>query len=148
MRPAALVPRQATAAPALAPAPDLQAAQDQAGALAGLLQAEFEALRSQSFDRLESLQDDKLDLLQSLQATAQAVATLPEPPAAWAEVVATLQACRDDYRRNEMLVARQLEVISAALRSLQSVDPTASVDLYDRLGQMARRGGRRVVSDA
>lgn len=142
MTPAALVPRPA---PAL---PDLQAAQDQARALADLLQAEFEALRSQSFDRLESIQDEKVALLQSLQAVASAVAALPEPPAAWNEVVSLLQACRNDYRRNEMLVARQLEVISAALRSLQSVDSTASVDLYDRLGQMARRGGRRVYSEA
>lgn len=142
MTPAALVPRSA---PAL---PDLQAAQDQARALAELLQAEFEALRSQSFDRLESIQDEKVALLQSLQAVASAVAALPEPPAAWNEVVSLLQACRNDYRRNEMLVARQLEVISAALRSLQSVDSTASVDLYDRLGQMARRGGRRVYSEA
>lgn len=128
--------------------PDMPAAQAQAAVLASLLQEEFEALRSQSFDRLESLQDEKVALLQSLQATANAVSALPEPPAAWADVVAALQACRNDYRRNEMLVSRQVEVIGAALRSLQAVDPTASVDLYDRLGQMARRGGRRVYSEA
>ncbi len=139
----------AVPAPATAPAlPDLQAAQAQARALGELLQAEFEALRSQSFDRLEMIQDQKVDLLQSLQVVANAVAALPEPPAAWNEVVSLLQACRSDYRRNEMLVARQLEVVSAALRSLQSIDSTASVDLYDRLGQMARRGGRRVYSEA
>lgn len=126
----------------------MQGAQAKAAALSTLLQEEFEALRSQSFDRLESLQDEKVVLLQSLQATASAVSALTEPPAAWADVVSALQACRNDYRRNEMLVARQLEVISAALRSLQSVDSTASVDLYDRLGQMARRGGRRVYSEA
>jgi len=139
----------ATLAPSTEPAtPDLQAALAQARALGELLQGEFEALRNQSFDRLEGLQDQKVELLQSLQATANAIASLPSPPPAWGEVVSLLQACRNDYRRNELLVARQLEVVTAALRSLQSVDATASVDLYDRLGQMARRGGRRVYSEA
>jgi hypothetical protein len=39
-------------------------------------------------------------------------------------------------------------VVGATLRSLQSADTTASVDLYDRLGQLSRRGGRRLYSEA
>ena len=34
------------------------------------------------------------------------------------------------------------------LRSLQLTEPTDSVDLYDRMGQVARRGGRRAYSEA
>jgi flagellar biosynthesis/type III secretory pathway chaperone len=127
---------------------DLDAAQGQVQALDTLLQEEFEVLRTQDFDRLEALQNEKIALLEALQATALQVAALPEQPAAWTQVIEALEACRNAYRRNEMLVTRQIEVVGATLRSLQSADTTASVDLYDRLGQLSRRGGRRVYSEA
>ncbi len=139
------LPAQAAATPAL---PDLEAAQANVQALDVLLQEEFEVLRAQSFDRLEALQNEKIALLESLQAIAHQVAALPEPPQAWTDTVQALEGCRNAYRRNEMLVTRQIEVVGATLRSLQSVDTTASVDLYDRLGQLSRRGGRRVYSEA
>jgi len=128
--------------------PDLDAAQARVHALEGLLQAEFEALRTQSFDRLESLQGEKIALLEALQTTADRVAALPEPPDAWRTIVDSLAACRNAYRRNELLINRQIEVVGAALRSLRAADPGASIDLYDRLGQLSRRGGRRLYSEA
>ena len=127
---------------------DLDAAQARVQALDTLLQEEFEVLRTQSFDRLEPLQNEKIALLESLQTTAHQVAALPERPQAWTRVIEALEGCRNAYRRNEMLVTRQIEVVGATLRSLQSADTTASVDLYDRMGQLSRRGGRRVYSEA
>lgn len=143
MRPATPAPDQA-AAPVM---PDLDAAQAQVEALGALLEEEFEALKARAFDRLEALQSDKVGLLESLQATSRVVAGLPERPARWAAVVEALQATREAWRRNEVLVTRQLDVVRNTLRSLQSADATASVDLYDRLGQMARRGGHRLYSE-
>jgi flagellar biosynthesis/type III secretory pathway chaperone len=80
--------------------------------------------------------------------TANQVAALPQRPTPWGAVLEALGRCRTAYRRNELLVTRQIEVVGATLRSMQSVDPTASVDLYDRMGQLSRRGGRRVYSQA
>ncbi|MFY8104206.1 MAG: hypothetical protein ACOVK6_08900, partial [Ramlibacter sp.] len=74
--------------------PDLQAAQAHVQRLDALLQEEFEALRTQSFDRIETLQADKVALLESLQATSRDVGALPEPPAAWNEVLEILAQCR------------------------------------------------------
>lgn len=127
---------------------DLDAAQARVQALDALLQEEFEVLRTQSFDRLEPLQNEKIALLEALQTTAHQIAALPEQPPAWIQVIEALEGCRNAYRRNEMLVTRQIEVVGATLRSLQSADTTASVDLYDRMGQLSRRGGRRVYSEA
>ncbi len=137
-----------TASPAPAALPDLDAAQAQVESLGALLEQEFEALKSRAFDQLEALQAAKVGLLESLQATASQVAGLPEAPERWAAIIDALQATREAWRRNELLVTRQLEVVRNTLRSLQSADATASVDLYDRLGQMARRGGRRLYSEA
>ncbi len=145
MTPAALTPSLAAGESAVL---DLDAAQACVQALDALLQEEFEVLRTQSFDRLEPLQNEKITLLESLQTTAQQVAALPEQPPAWTQVIEALEGCRSAYRRNEMLVTRQIEVVGATLRSLQSADTTASVDLYDRMGQLSRRGGRRVYSEA
>ncbi len=127
--------------------PDLQSAQAHVQRLDALLQEEFEALRTQSFDRIETLQADKVALLESLQATSREVSALPEPPATWSEVLETLAQCRASHRRNELLITRQIEVVGATLRSLQLTEPTDSVDLYDRMGQVARRGGRRAYSE-
>ena len=38
--------------------------------------------------------------------------------------------------------------VRSTLRAMQSSDGVAAVDLYDRLGQMARRGGHRLYSEA
>lgn len=132
------------------PALDADAARAQVAALDALLQEEFNVLRQQQFDRLEALQNDKVALLESLQATAAQVAALPaaERPAWWSPLTEALAASRETFRRNEQLVSRQVEVVRNTLRSLQAADPTASVDLYDRLGQMSRRGGRRLFSEA
>ncbi len=144
MQPSRLVPAQ----PAVPALPDFDAAQADVMALGEVLAQEFEALRTQSFDTLESLQDRKIALLESLERTARQVALLDPKPPQWADVVESLARCREPLMRNEHLVARQLEVVRNALRSLQAADPTASVDLYDRLGQMARRGGARAWLEA
>lgn len=128
--------------------PDFALAQTHVQTLDDLLQQEFEALRTQSFDRIESLQADKVALLESLQATARQVDALPEPPAPWAEVLQALARCRNHHRRNELLITRQIEVVGATLRSLQLTEPADTVDLYDRMGQVARRGGHRAYSEA
>lgn len=129
-------------------APDLEAARAQVEALDALLQDEFDALREQKFEQLEQMQADKVALLESLQATATEVAGLAETPPLWDAITEALAASREAFRRNEQLVSRQADVVRNTLRAMQAAEPGASVDLYDRLGQMSRRGGRRLYSEA
>ena len=149
LHPAApLLPADAETTSAPLGEPDLVAARAQVEALDGLLEDEFQALREQKFERLEKMQADKVALLEALQATAHQVAALPARPAQWESITEALALSREAFRRNERLVTRQMSVVSDALRALRAADPTASVDLYDRLGQMSRRGGRRLYSEA
>lgn len=138
----------ALTAPHPAPEPDFDRAQAQVQALDSLLQEEFEALRAQSFDRLEALQPAKMALLESLSALSDRVGQQAPPPARWTAVLEALRQCRDTWRRNEQLVSRQLEVVRGALRSLQAADAPPSVELYDRMGQTFRRPGSRLFSEA
>jgi flagellar biosynthesis/type III secretory pathway chaperone len=105
--------------------------------LAQLLALEFEALKSQDLDRFESLQPRKNDLLQELTEkcpSAQELQDLPE----WENLREMLLECRDLHRRNAILIERKLDTIRGTLHSLRVGDAGSTVEVYDRLGQVAR----------
>ena len=105
--------------------------------LVQLLALEFEALKSQDLDRFESLQPGKNDLLAQLSAlcpSAEDLQNLPE----WEPLREKLIECRDLHRRNAVLIERKLDTIRGALHSLRVGDSGSPVEVYDRLGQVAR----------
>ena len=105
--------------------------------LVQLLALEFEALKSQDLDRFESLQPGKNDLIQELTdkcPPAQDLQDLPE----WENVREMLLECRDLHRRNAILIERKLDTIRGTLHSLRVGDSGSTVEVYDRLGQVAR----------
>lgn len=129
---------------ASAPGADVASALAYGAALQGLLEKEFEALRAQELDRFESLQPEKLQIFEVLNQLVPRDApeqTLERPE--WQSFRALIANCRDLHRRNEVLISRKLDAIRSALTTLRGADPTASVEVYDRLGRMSRmRGGR------
>ena len=105
--------------------------------LVQLLALEFEALKSQDLDRFESLQAGKNDLLAELAGlcpSAEDLQNLPE----WDALRESLIECRDMHRRNAVLIERKLDTIRGALHSLRVGDSGSPVEVYDRLGQVAR----------
>ena len=105
--------------------------------LVQLLALEFEALKSQDLDRFESLQPGKNDLLAQLSQlcpSSEDLQNLPE----WEALREKLIECRDLHRRNSVLIERKLDTIRGALHSLRSGDSGSPVEVYDRLGQVAR----------
>jgi flagellar biosynthesis/type III secretory pathway chaperone len=105
--------------------------------LVQLLALEFEALKSQDLDRFESLQDGKNDLLTELSALCPS----PEDPQnlpEWDALRESLIQCRDMHRRNAVLIERKLDTIRGALHSLRAGESGSPVEVYDRLGQVAR----------
>jgi flagellar biosynthesis/type III secretory pathway chaperone len=105
--------------------------------LVQLLALEFEALKSQDLDRFESLQAGKNDLLADLAGlcpSAEDLQNLPE----WDALRESLIECRDMHRRNAVLIERKLDTIRGALHSLRAGDSGSPVEVYDRLGQVAR----------
>jgi flagellar biosynthesis/type III secretory pathway chaperone len=107
------------------------------GQLAQLLALEFDALKSQDLDQFESLQPAKNELLRELTEkcpSAQELQDLPE----WENLRETLIQCRDLHRRNAILIERKLDTIRGTLHSLRFGESGSTVEVYDRLGQVAR----------
>jgi flagellar biosynthesis/type III secretory pathway chaperone len=105
--------------------------------LAQLLELEFETLKSQDLDQFESLQPKKGELLTQLTQecpSAEDLQTLPE----WESLREGLLSCRDLHRRNAMLIERKLDAIRGTLHSLRAGESGSPVEVYDRLGQVAR----------
>ena len=102
-----------------------------------LLALEFESLKSQDLDRFESLQPGKNDLLSELSALCPSPEDLQNLPE-WDALRESLIQCRDMHRRNAVLIERKLDTIRGALHSLQVGDSGRPVEVYDRLGKVAR----------
>ncbi len=102
-----------------------------------MLGLEFDALKSQDLDRFESLQPGKNDLLAELTEICPPAEDLQKMPE-WDALRELLIECRDLHRRNAVLIERKLDTIRGALHSLQVGDSGSPVEVYDRLGQVAR----------
>jgi hypothetical protein len=87
--------------------------------LAEILDLEFESLKVRDLAAFEAVQEEKNQLLQNLsQLAGWASAQNPVP-----------------------LLQRQLQAVKGALQALQGESVAPAVDLYDRMGQIARRPG-------
>ena len=102
-----------------------------------MLALEFDALKSQDLDRFESLQPGKNDLLAELTEICPPAEDLQKMPE-WDALRELLIECRDLHRRNAVLIERKLDTIRGALHSLRAGDSGSPVEVYDRLGQVAR----------
>ena len=112
--------------------------------LQALLENEFAALKAQQIDNFEQLQPGKTELLASIgQITGITPDTAntqqhPLSDPAWDAFKDTMAQCRDAHRRNEILIARQLDAIRGTISALQGASGQASVEVYDRLGKLSR----------
>ena len=116
----------------------LAAAPQDTARLAQLLAQEFEVLKSRDMAGFEALQEERNQVLHRLSQVAQWAAGQERVPAQWQSLQDPLQQCKQDHLRNIQLLQRQLQAVKGALQALQG-ESAASVDLYDRLGQVSRR---------
>jgi hypothetical protein len=93
------------------------------------------------------LQPGKSELLAELSRLCPPAQDLQDQPQ-WAGLHDSLLRGRDAHRRNSVLIDRKLEAIRGALSSLQAGNPTASVEVYDRLGKVSRFNKGRGYHDA
>jgi flagellar biosynthesis/type III secretory pathway chaperone len=105
--------------------------------LAQLLALEFDALKSQDLDQFESLQPAKNEILRELTEKCPSAQELQEL-SEWDNLRETLIECRDLHRRNAILIERKLDTIRGTLHSLRFGESGSTVEVYDRLGQVAR----------
>ena len=118
--------------------------------LDSLLTEEFEALKNQKLDVFEALQTEKIDILESLvklnlseeKMEKETLERLINDPT-WNEITSILERCKRFHQRNELLISKQLDSIRGALSALQNQDPTATLELYTKLGKT--RATRRSI---
>ena len=118
--------------------------------LDSLLTEEFEALKTQKLDAFEALQAEKISLLESLaelnlsedKMDRESLERLINDPT-WNEITSSLERCKRSHQRNELLISKQLDSIRGALSALQNQDPTATLELYTKLGKT--RATRRSI---
>ena len=118
--------------------------------LDSLLTEEFEALKTQQLDILESLQPEKVEILEALgkleiteenldRETFQQLVNDPT----WNQITSMLERCKRSHQRNELLISKRLDSIKSALSALQNQDPSATLELYTKLGKT--RSTRRSI---
>ena len=118
--------------------------------LDSLLTEEFDALKNQKLDVFDALQTEKIDILESLakldlseeKMERETLQRLINDPT-WNEITAILERCKRSHQRNELLISKQLDSIRGALSALQNQDPTATLELYTKLGKT--RATRRSI---
>lgn len=118
--------------------------------LDSLLTEEFEALKNQKLDVFEALQTEKIDILESLAKLNLSEEKMEKETLerlindqTWNEITSTLERCKRSHQRNELLISKQLDSIRGALSALQNQDPTATLELYTKLGKT--RATRRSI---
>jgi flagellar biosynthesis/type III secretory pathway chaperone len=109
-----------------------------AARLSELLAQEFEMLKTRDMAGFDALQDERTALLQRLASVAEWAAAQNPVPQMWQDLQPGLLQCKQDHLRNIQLLQRQLQAVKGALQALQG-ESSATVDLYDRLGQVSRR---------
>ncbi len=119
----------------------LLAAPEDAARLADILGLEFEALKIRDLAAFESVQEEKTALLQRLATLAEWASAQDPVPAPWQQLQDSLQQSKQDHLRNIQLLQRQLQAVKGTLQALQGESAVPTVDLYDRMGQIARRPG-------
>jgi len=119
----------------------LLAAPDAVVRLAEILGLEFEALKVRDLEAFEGVQVEKNLVLQNLAQLAEWAATQSPVPEQWQQVQDSLRQSKQDHLRNIQLLQRQLQAVKGTLQALQGESASAAVDLYDRMGQIARRPG-------
>jgi hypothetical protein len=109
--------------------------------LAEILALEFEALKIRDLEAFERIQDEKNQLLQNLASLAEWAAPQNPVPLLWQQQQDSLRQSKQDHLRNIQLLQRQLQAVKGTLQALQGDGAAPAVDLYDRMGQIARRPG-------
>jgi flagellar biosynthesis/type III secretory pathway chaperone len=105
------------------------------------LEAEFAALKVRDLAAFESVQEEKNQLLQGLADLAAWVAVQSPVPLLWQQAQDSLRLSKQNHLRNIQLLQRQLQAVKGTLQALQGDSASPAVDLYDRMGQIARRPG-------
>ena len=114
-----------------------------------LLELEFEALKSQKFSEIESIQEKKIPILEYLNADSiKANLKEMDGEADWESFKTIISECKNAHRRNEILVNRRIESIKSALSTLTGENKDDELEMYDKLGKLAQKKNNKGILEA
>jgi len=118
-----------------------------ASTLETILDREFDVLKSSNLDEFESLQPEKLTILQDLTHT-HAVSCFDINDSrhsykSMADLVEVMESCKNKFQRNDLLINKKIETVKSALNTLRNGSDNRPLELYDKLGMLGskKRGG-------
>jgi flagellar biosynthesis/type III secretory pathway chaperone len=116
-----------------------------------VLQAEFEAIKTQSLDQLDLIQLQKEESLlklgdgrfeQTMRAlqTSQGDRSVAGAMDKWQQLRDATQLSQSHLKRNQLIIQQKLVVLRDALQALYQTEAPGSLELYNRSGKIS--GGR------
>ena len=118
-----------------------------ASTLEAILDKEFDVLKDSDLDQFESLQPEKLTILQDLTHT-QAVSAFYDNDfhhshKSMADLIEVMESCKNKFQRNDLLINKKIETVKSALNTLRNGSDNRPLELYDKLGMLGakKRGG-------
>lgn len=108
-----------------------------------VLEAEYQALKSQdlvAFDNLQPTKQQILTFLSSDEMLRKFGASSDHNDGSTPSVISTntkdvLRQCQRAHQRNELIINKQLDVIKASLETIQNQEVGSSLELYTKLGK-------------
>lgn len=126
---------------------DVEKAMRLALTLETILEREFDVLKHSDLDQFESLQPEKLTILQDLTHT-QAVSSFYDTDShrslkGMADLIEVMESCKNKFQRNDLLINKKIETVKSALNTLRNGADNRPLELYDKLGMLGskKRGG-------
>ena len=108
---------------------------------------EFSCLKTKDLENFESIQNEKVNLLNDLSQITNQNKQIENNLAhhdnpMWNKFLDKMEECKNLHKRNQILVNRKLDAIKGALQTLGGVGNN-SVEIYDRLGRISRKNANK-----
>ena len=103
-----------------------------------VLDKEFEALSQKNLPLLESLQNQKVELLSEIEGSWKNAPDLDKDDSSFEEIRSLIETCREKHIRNDILLRKQIEEVQVLIGTLTSQTSGNYGNVYNKLGKIKK----------
>ena len=103
-----------------------------------VLDKEFEALAQKNIPLLESLQNQKVELLSEIESSWKNSPDLDKDDSSFGEIRSLIETCREKHIRNDILLRKQIDEVQALIGTLTSQTSGNYGNVYNKLGKIKK----------
>ena len=103
-----------------------------------VLDKEFEALSQKNLALLESLQNQKVDLLSEIESSWKNSPDLDKDDSSFGVIRSLVETCREKHIRNDILLRKQIDEVQALIGTLTSQTSSNYGNVYNKLGKIKK----------